>query len=92
MGDGNLASDIEAYELVGVPWTSFFTMTGYAFHGTYWHDNFGVPMSRGCVNMRPDDAKWLFRWSTPAAAPEAFEIPTKADRRGYGTQVRIFYG
>ena len=91
MGDGNLASDIEAYELVGVPWTSFFTMTGYAFHGTYWHDNFGVPMSRGCVNMRPADAKWLFRWSQPAAHPANFEIPVRADQRGLGTVVRIFY-
>lgn len=92
MGNGNLASDIEANELVGVPWTSFFTMTGYAFHGTFWYDNFGVPMSRGCVNMRPGDAKWLFRWSTPESSPAAFEIPGKADRRGSGTRVRIFYG
>ena len=92
MGDGNLASDTEAYELVGVPWTSFFTMTGYAFHGTYWHDNFGVPMSRGCINMRPADARWLFRWCTPASAPVEFEIPSHADTRGYGTLVKIFYG
>src|SRR3972149_5463620 len=90
MGDGSLASDIEAYELVGVPWTSFFTSTGYAFHGTYWHNNFGVPMSRGCVNMRPAEARWLFRWALPIALPEEFETPGKVDRKGFGTAVKIF--
>jgi lipoprotein-anchoring transpeptidase ErfK/SrfK len=90
MGDGNLASDIEAYELVGVPWTSFFTATGYAFHGTYWHDNFGVPMSHGCVNMRPAEAKWLFRWTRPAVTSSEFEVPGKVDFRDYGTKVEIF--
>ncbi len=90
MGDGSLAADIEAYELLGVPWTSFFTSTGYAFHGTYWHDNFGVPMSRGCINMRPAEARWLFRWALPVSPPEEFEVPSKVDRRGYGTSVVIF--
>ncbi len=70
MGDGNLTSDIEAYELPGVPWTSFFEPeTGVAFHGTYWHNNFGIPMSHGCVNMRTHEAKWLFRWATPVSSP-----------------------
>lgn len=91
MGDGSLASDIEAYELVGVPWTSFFTETGgYAFHGTYWHDNFGVPMSRGCINMRPAEARWLFRWVRPTAAPDEFKTPDKVDRKGFGTAVVIY--
>lgn len=90
MGDGNLAADIEDYELPGVPWTCFFTpegekIAGYAFHGTYWHDNFGNPMSHGCINMQTPDAKWLFRWARP---------PHKADaifNRGFGTLVKIFY-
>lgn len=64
-------------------------VTGLAFHGAYWHNNFGAQMSRGCVNMRPADAKWLFRWSTPV-----WEVPAEDrfawDRRGYGTQVRVF--
>ena len=57
MGDGQLTSDIEAYELPGVPWTTFFAEHGVAFHGTYWHTNYGVPMSHGCVNMRTEEAK-----------------------------------
>jgi lipoprotein-anchoring transpeptidase ErfK/SrfK len=65
MGDGTLRSDAEAYELPGVPWVSYFEIHGYAMHGTYWHNNFGVTMSHGCVNMRSEDAKWIYRWCTP---------------------------
>jgi len=83
MGDGNLASSLEAYELPGVPWVSFFVDTGVAFHGTYWHDNFGHPMSHGCINMRNADALWLFRWTTPAYTPLEFEA------KGNGTRVWV---
>jgi len=69
MGDGSLDSDIYAYELPGVPWNMFFVSTGVAFHGAYWHDNFGYRMSAGCVNLRPEDAKWLYRWTTPVLEP-----------------------
>ena len=65
MGNGQITSDPNAYELPGVPWVSYFEETGVAFHGTYWHDNFGNQMSHGCVNMRTDEAKWLFRWLMP---------------------------
>ncbi len=34
-----------------------------AFHGTYWHNNFGTPMSHGCVNMTLGDAEWLYWWT-----------------------------
>ena len=83
MGNGNLFASPEDYELPGVPWTCFFHEAGYAFHGTYWHDNFGTPMSRGCVNMRIDEAKWLFRWVRPLHEPERTYTP------GYGTLVVI---
>jgi len=85
MGNGNLFAEADDYELPGVPWTCFFTTQGHAFHGTYWHENFGVPMSHGCINMRTEEAKWLFRWALPP-----HEIG-KATNRGYGTLVRIFY-
>lgn len=83
MGNGNLFADIDDYELPGVPWTSFFTQSGVAFHGTYWHDNFGTPMSRGCVNMRIGEAKWLFRWARPLHESE------RIYNRGNGTQILI---
>jgi lipoprotein-anchoring transpeptidase ErfK/SrfK len=85
MGNGNLFADADDYELPGVPWTCFFTEQGHAFHGTYWHDNFGVPMSHGCINMRNEDAKWLFRWALPAHTLGKFS------NIGYGTSVRIHY-
>ncbi len=39
-------------------------LKGYALHGTYWHNNFGHPMSHGCVNLRTQDAAWLFNWAS----------------------------
>lgn len=50
------------YYLPDVPYTMYF-YEGYGIHGTYWHDNFGTPMSHGCVNMRTEEAGWLFDWS-----------------------------
>ena len=50
------------YDLPGVPYTMYF-YKGYALHGTYWHNNFGRPMSHGCVNLRTSDAGWLYRWA-----------------------------
>lgn len=84
MGNGELTSDPEAYEYPGVPWTSFFEpVMGIAFHGTYWHTNYGVTMSHGCINMRCEEAKWLFRWTTPEAAGDEIE------KRGMGTLVVV---
>lgn len=83
MGNGSLFAGVDDYELPGVPWTCFFTEVGHAFHGTYWHDNFGTPMSRGCINLRTDEAKWLFRWVRPVHEPDRIYTP------GYGTQVVI---
>ncbi len=50
------------YYLEDVPWVMYFHL-GYSFHGTTWHNNFGTPMSHGCLNMTVDDAKWLYDWS-----------------------------
>lgn len=51
------------YYLPDVPYTMYF-YEGYALHGTYWHSNFGVPMSHGCVNLSIPDAGWLFNWAS----------------------------
>ena len=85
MGDGILTDSLEEYILPGVPWVSFFEPeNGVAFHGTYWHTNFGYPMSHGCINMKTEEAKWLFRWLTPKADP------TQMSTIGYGTQVTVY--
>ena len=84
MGNGQLTNEVFAYELPGVPWTCFFEpITGVAFHGTYWHRNFGLQMSRGCVNMKTEEAKWLFRWATPPSDANTVE------KRGFGTEVIV---
>ncbi len=53
------------YDLPGVPWACYINNNGVSFHGTYWHNDFGVPHSHGCINLNNEDAKWLYRWTTP---------------------------
>jgi len=53
----------DGYYLPNVPYTMYF-YKGYGLHGTYWHNNFGHPMSHGCVNMYTPDAEWLFYWAS----------------------------
>jgi lipoprotein-anchoring transpeptidase ErfK/SrfK len=72
------------YYLPDVPYTMYF-YSDYGIHGTYWHNNFGWPMSHGCVNLRNEDAKWLFRWTTPENAS-----PLEVEVTGFGTQVHVF--
>lgn len=60
------------FDLPGVPWVSYFTGDGVAFHGTYWHNDFGVPHSHGCINLRPLDAKWVYRWTNPNVPPDRY--------------------
>jgi hypothetical protein len=84
MGNGQMTKDPNAYELPGVPWVSYFEPAkGIAFHGAYWHDDFGRPRSHGCVNMSMADALWIYRWSTPDAPN------TEGFAKGYGTMVTV---
>lgn len=61
-------SGADYYYLPNVPYVMFFSGgnvgagKGFSFHGAYWHDNFGHPMSHGCVNMRTIDAEKLYNW------------------------------
>lgn len=56
------------YDLPNVPYVMFFRAGGYAIHGTYWHNNFGRPMSHGCVNLPVGEAAWLYQWA-PLGTP-----------------------
>ncbi len=51
------------YYLSRVPYVMYF-YKGYGLHGTYWHNNFGTPMSHGCVNLKTDEAGWLFKFAS----------------------------
>ncbi len=52
----------EHYDIPNVPYTMYF-YTDYALHGAFWHNNFGHPMSHGCVNLPVDVSKWMFNWA-----------------------------
>ncbi len=56
------------YDLPGIGWTTIFATGGVAVHSTFWHNNFGDPVSHGCVNATPEDAKWIFRWTLPTVS------------------------
>jgi len=77
--------DAGIYDLPGVPWCSFFTGTGIAFHGTYWHNDYGRPRSHGCVNLPSVDAKFIYRWTSPVVPPgvDYLHLP------GQGTAVQV---
>ena len=66
-----------------IPWSR-----GFSFHEAYWHDNFGTPMSHGCINMRKEDAEWLYYWADPNPGTKKVTKSTPADP---GTTV-IIYG
>lgn len=63
-GDGTVAGDLP-YSIEDVPYVAYFDGS-YAFHGAFWHNQFGNERSHGCVNLSPLDAKHLFFWSEPA--------------------------
>ena len=58
----------EPYQVEDVPYVMYFTDEGHALHGTYWHNNFGSPMSHGCVNLPVDVAEWMYRWAPEGTA------------------------
>lgn len=60
----------DPYSVATVPWAQFFyPEEDLALHTAYWHDGFGKPRSRGCVNLAPRDARWLYFWSDPQVPP-----------------------
>jgi lipoprotein-anchoring transpeptidase ErfK/SrfK len=85
-GETAVAPARKLYSLHDVPWTQFFHES-YALHGVYWHDSFGNRRSHGCVNLSPADARWFYRWTTPAVPDGWWAVhSTDADP---GTLVRV---
>jgi hypothetical protein len=77
----------ENFELRDVPWIQYFA-AGYALHGAYWHDVFGIPRSHGCVNLSPIDARIVFNWTDPPVPAGWHGINVGPDM-GEGTAVII---
>jgi hypothetical protein len=63
-----------SYDLPGISWTTLFVGDGVAIHGATSHNDFGTVRSHGCVNCKPEDAKWIFRWSKPEVGLDSGEI------------------
>ncbi|KKT39840.1 hypothetical protein A3K29_00660 [Candidatus Collierbacteria bacterium RIFOXYB2_FULL_46_14] len=82
------------YYLPNVPYTMFFgnsqipASRGFSLHGTYWHNNFGHPMSHGCVNMKISEAGIIYNWADPKL-PEGKNSGV-ATKDNPGTQVVIY--
>jgi lipoprotein-anchoring transpeptidase ErfK/SrfK len=72
------------FDLPGVPWVSYISWTGISMHGTYWHNDFGQPRSHGCINLSPEAARWIYRWTLP-------NLPVEDDyiESDYGTRVTV---
>ena len=86
MVGGTLAA---GYDLPGVGWVSYFGSNGAALHSTYWHNDFGTPKSHGCLNLRPEDAKWLFRWTAPSVAYEPGDVTVQWANRGTLVDIQV---
>ena len=79
-------SKASGYEEFAVSYTSIFATGGVSFHSTYWHNAYGTPQSHGCVNMKPEEAKFLYRWTQPGVPYEE----GKYEQEGYdGTKVQV---
>ncbi len=80
------------YDLPNVPYVMYFANAeipkwrGYGIHGAYWHNNFGHPMSHGCINMKPEEAGLLYAWANPASGESSITV----DAANPGTPVTIY--
>jgi lipoprotein-anchoring transpeptidase ErfK/SrfK len=83
--DGDTAAD-GPYSIEDVPWAMYF-LDSYALHGAFWHNMFGFRMSHGCVNLAPDDARWVFLWARPEL-PEGWHI-VFANNEHPGSRVEV---
>ncbi len=83
MAAGEIGSN--GYDLPGVPWVSYITESGIAFHGTYWHNDYGRPRSHGCINLTAQASKWIYRWTLPTVPPDEQSIHEET-----GTRVDVF--
>ena len=75
------------FDLPGIPWNIFFDMDGTAIHGTYWHNDFGVRRSHGCLNVPIEAARWIYRWVHPVGGYEDSFIRSNCN---VGTPISIF--
>jgi len=78
------------YYVPNVPWVQYF-YADYSIHGADWHNDFGWAVSHGCVNMRVEEARWLFEWAEPSMDAAMVESGTWLFPEGNGTRVEVHY-
>ncbi|MCJ7584339.1 MAG: L,D-transpeptidase [Anaerolineales bacterium] len=78
-------SDAALYDLTGVPWDCYITENAVALHSTFWHNDYGTPHSHGCINLSPQAAKWLYRWTLPTVPSDQRSVYEP----GSGTDVQV---
>jgi len=92
--EGGLKALRTYYYLPNVPYVMYFynnqvaARKGYGIHGTYWHHNFGHPMSHGCINMKTEEAGLLYQWAKPDLRGKGSILASKDNP---GTRI-IIYG
>jgi len=74
------------YDTPAVSWTTLFAAGGVAIHAAFWHNAFGEPKSHGCVNVLPEDAKWIFRWALPHVGLDVADLTIEMPG---GTKVKV---
>ncbi len=83
----SMADSSDSYSVDKVPWTAYFAH-GYALHAAFWHGGFGRTRSHGCVNLAPRDARALYDWMSPLAAPGWSEVYGHEDQLGSVVRLR----
>jgi hypothetical protein len=81
------AGEHRSFWIADVPFTMYFKQP-FAIHVAYWHESFGEPMSGGCINVSPEDGRWLFDWTTPTVPPEWYGVSASKEF-GRGTTITI---
>jgi lipoprotein-anchoring transpeptidase ErfK/SrfK len=80
------------WDTPGIGWTCLFAPGGVAIHSTFWHNNYGVPVSHGCVNVTPQDAHWIFRWTTPIVPMDPGDVDITVEGALPGTRIKVLKG
>ncbi len=86
MAEEDQPDPADIFDLPGVPWNIFFDLQGTAIHGAYWHNDFGIPRSHGCLNVACEAARFIYRWTHPIGGHEDEFI--QSDRK-VGTPIII---
>ena len=85
--EGPASNPGDRFDLPGIPWNIFFDLEGRAIHGAYWHNDFGIRRSHGCLNVGMKAAQWIYRWVHPIGGYEDEFIRSNCR---VGTPINIF--